>query len=436
VPRDVAPRAEASPRRFDRLRRLPWLPLLIVALLILSAPFAIDPLRDAATGGAISEATLRRSGGYLLLAPISAVLDTITLLSLRQHIALVLTLVLGWALWWWWSRRTVDLAVPPARRAVLLAARVGIALAVLLGVYAVALLVPRPMAALETAGPNILAIDFHAHTKYSHDGRWNWNAEDVRAWHRKAGFDIAYISDHRTFEGAREGWANNPSQSGEATVLLPAIEAVWKGEHVNVLDADRMYRGILDAALRDVDSDALRLASLVSGNEPVLIETIPGDLSKVQTAKGSGTPGVRAIEVIDGSPRGLTQSRLERARIVHIADSANIALVTGSDHHGWGHAASAWTMLLIPGWRGASNEEVSRAISATLRNNGRPATRVVERYIADTDDAALVPFTVPIVTWGMFRTLGSDERIVWFAWVAALTMLARLSVMRRRPSGE
>ena len=89
MPRDVAPRDESSPRRFDRLRRLPWLPLLIVALLILSAPFAVDPLRDAATGGTVSEATLRRSGGYLLLAPISAVLDTITLLSLRQHIALV-----------------------------------------------------------------------------------------------------------------------------------------------------------------------------------------------------------------------------------------------------------------------------------------------------------------------------------------------------------
>jgi hypothetical protein len=174
----------------------------------------------------------------------------------------------------------------------------------------------------------------------------------------------------------------------------------------------------------------------VTGNEPVLIETIPGDLSKVLTAKGSGTPGVRAIEVVDGSPRGLTQSRLDRTRIVHIADSANIALVAGSDHHGWGHAASAWTMMLIPGWRGAPPEEVSKAISATLRNNGRATTKVVERYVASSEDAALVPFTVPIVTWGMFRALSLDERIVWFAWVAALTMLARLSAMRRRIPGD
>jgi len=436
VPRDAAPRDESSPRRFDRLRRLPWLPLLVVALLVLSAPFAVEPIRDAATGGPMTEATLRRSGGYLLLAPISAVLDTLTLLSSRQHVALILTLVLGWTLWWWWTRREVDLAVPPARRGVRLVARVGIALAVLVGVYAVALLVPRPMAELEAAGPNILVIDFHAHTKYSHDGRWNWEAEDVRSWHRKAGFDIAYVTDHRTFEGAREGWANNPAIAGENTLLLPAIEAVWKGQHVNVLDADRMYRGILDAALRDVDTDALRLASMVTGNEPVLIQTIPDDLSKVQPAPGRGTPGVRAIEVVDGAPRGLTQSRIDRARIVHIADSANIALVAGSDHHGWGHAASAWTMMLIPDWRSAPPDEVSRAISATLRNNGRATTKVVERYIANSEDAALVPFTVPIVTWGMFRSLSADERIVWFAWVAALTMLARVRTMRRRTPGE
>jgi hypothetical protein len=66
---------------------------------------------------------------------------------------------------------------------------------------------------------------------------------------------------------------------------------VWQGEHVNILDADRMYRGILDAPLRDVDTEALRLASLVPGNEPVLIETIPGNLSKVVSAKGRGTAG-------------------------------------------------------------------------------------------------------------------------------------------------
>jgi len=418
------------------MRRLPWLALTILALLAFSAAWAIDPIRDAATGGVMADATLERSAGYVLLAPISAILDTVTLLSVRQHLALIATLVLGWTAWWWWSRRERDLAVTPGRRGVRIASRVGIALAMLVGLYAVAVMVPRPMAALRTVSPEVLSVDFHAHTKYSPDGRWNWEPEDVRRWHHKAGFDVAYIADHRTFDGAREGWANNPSQAGTETLLLPAIEAVWQGEHVNILDADRMYNGILDASLRDVDTEALRLASLVPGNEPVLIETIPGNLSKVAAAKGRGTAGVRAIELIDGAPRGLAQSRLERARILDIADSANIALVAGSDHHGWGHAASGWTLLLLPGWRAAPPEEVSRAIAATLRGGGRGSTKVVERYVADTDDAVLLPLTVPLVAWGMFRTLSLDERVVWLAWIAALVLLSRVHGMRRRRPGE
>ena len=189
---------------------------------------------------------------------------------------------------------------------------------------------------------------------------------------------------------------------------------------------------LIDVSLRDVDTDALKLASLVPGNEPVLIETIPGNLSKVLAAKGRGAPGVRAIEVVDGAPRGLAQSRQQRARILDIADSANIALVAGSDHHGWGHAASAWTMLVLPGWRAAPPEEMSLAIAATMRNGGRGATKVVERYVADTDDPMLVPFTVPMVAWGMLRTLSVDERVVWLAWIAALVLLARVRAMRRR----
>jgi hypothetical protein len=74
---------------------------------------------------------------------------------------------------------------------------------------------------------------------------------------------------------------------------------------------------------------------------------------------------------------------------------------------------------------------VSRAISTTLRTGGRGATKVVERYVADTDDPVLVPFTVPLVVWGMLRTLSVDERVVWFAWIAALVLLARVRTMRR-----
>src|SRR6478672_3094973 len=50
VPRDVAPRAGSFVTRLlNRFRGLPWVALTVVALLVLSAPFALEPIRDAAT---------------------------------------------------------------------------------------------------------------------------------------------------------------------------------------------------------------------------------------------------------------------------------------------------------------------------------------------------------------------------------------------------
>ena len=404
---------------------------MVAVLVVLAAAFAVEPLRDAATLGTIGEVTLRRPMSYLLLAPVSNVLDTMTLMSVRQHIAFLLTVIVVYASWWWCAGRVGLAAVMPARRALREVARIGVGLVLLVALYAAVAIMPRPMAALD-ASAGILVIDFHSHTRFSHDGRPDWTPEDVRAWHRDAGFNVAYITDHRTFEGARDGWANNPVRAGDGTVLLPGIEVVWRGEHVNVLDADRMYRGLLNATLRDIDEPSLLMASALAGAEPVLIETVPADLSRMVPATGHGTAGVRAIEIVDGAPRGIGQTRGERARIVQLADSFNLALVAGSDHHGWGRAAAGWTLLFLPQWRAVSADQLSNSISNVIRDGGRRSTRVVERYVADTERGAVLPLTAPLVTWGMFRALSSDERIVWLVWALALYLIWRAVDAQRR----
>lgn len=415
----------------SRQRAVPLGLLAVASLVVLAAAASVEPLRDAATLGSVGEVTLRRPMSYLLLAPVSNILDTLTLMSVRQHIAFVLTIIVVYVIWWWRAGRAALASVLPARRVLREVARIGVGVVLLVGLYAAVAIMPRPMAALD-ASDNILVIDFHSHTRFSHDGRPDWTPEDLRAWHRDAGFNVAYITDHRTFEGARDGWANNPARAGDGTVLLPGIEVVWRGEHVNVLDADRMYRGLLNATLRDIDEQSLILASALAGTEPVIIETVPGDLSKMVPAVGRGTAGVRAVEIVDGAPRGLGQARSERARIVQLADSFNLALVAGSDHHGWGHTAAGWTLLFLPQWRAVSADELSNAISNVIRKGGRRSTRVVERYVANTERGVALPLTVPLVAWGMFRALSSDERIVWLAWVLALYLIWRVVGAQRR----
>jgi len=423
----ATPRARRSPRAL--LAALIW-PIVITLLVLATAAVAADPIRDAATLDAVGEARLDLSAGYLSIAPISSVLDTLTLLTVGQHIAIVVWVIVLFACYRALRARGRDVFL--WRESV---AGVGLLVGIIV-VYAAAALVPRPMAQLAVSDATVIAVDFHSHTKYSHDGRPGWDEEQVRAWHRGAGYDVAYITDHATYEGAERGIAGNPAQAGEGTTLLQGIEAFDRGEHVNILSAGRRYRGLTTPDLKDVDDQALAMADLIPGTSPIVIETIPGKLSKFSSTAPNSAPGVDAMEIVDGSPRGLSQGRRDRARIVHLADSLNLALVTGSDNHGWGHTAPGWTLLRLPGWRGMPTDSLSRRIEDILRVGRRRATRVVERRVADGTSPLSIAFAGPIVVWRMFTTLGADERVMWLVWAWGIVIIARAvrAYLRRSPT--
>lgn len=386
---------------------------------MITAAFPLDPVRDAATLASVGEARLTQSAAYIAIAPLSNLLDTITLLSIGQHIAIVLWAIVLFAVWR--VRRARRRAGTTTLREVGAAA---LLLVAIIFVYALVALLPRPMASLALSDDTVLAIDMHSHTKYSHDGRPGWSEDDVREWHHDAGYDAAYITDHATFDGAERGIASNPRLAGEGTLILQGLEAFYKGEHVNVLGAGRRYKGLTTPDLKTVDEQSLALASILQATSPVLIETIPGKLDRVPAASDSA-PGVRAIEIVDGSPRGLTQVRRDRARIVHIADSLNLALVAGSDNHGWGRAAPGWTLLRIPGWRGMTTDSLSARIEEILRLGRRDATRVVERRVASGESAIALVFAAPVVAVGMFTMLSPDERIAWIVWTWIVVIAIR-----------
>ena len=420
---------EAAPAAAVRRLSLPWLPTGLTLLLLITAVFAVDPIRDAATGGNVGEMRLAAPISYFVIAPLSSSFDTLTLLTVGQHIALLL---------WTIGLFALVRVLLAQRRSTTVRREIVASGLLLLGIfvtYAAATLLPRPMAQLVSSDSEVLIADFHAHTKYSHDGRPDWAEDDVRAWYHGAGFNAAYITDHRTFEGAQRGVLSNAGQAGENTVLLQGIEAFYKGEHVNVLGAGRRFRGLLDPTLKDVDADALRLTSIIPATAPTLIETIPGKLDAVRTIAATDTsPGVSAIEIVDGSPRGLSQTRRDRDRIVYLADSLNLALVTGSDNHGWGYAAAGWTLLRVPGWRGMRPDSLSSRVEQILHFGRREATRVVERRVAGAGFFGLVA-AGPVIVWRMLTTLSSDERVAWLIWVWAIFALSRVVKRARlRPS--
>lgn len=398
------------PKRF-RLPSAPWWPLAISTAVLLSAAFAVQPVREATNLTDSAESFLVRPLGYIAIAPLSNVLDMFTLMSVRQHIAMFAGLWVVFLAWrvtsHWRGGRTWRAHVVAG-----VSWLVGI-----VALYAAVAALPRPMARLEVNNSSVMRVDFHSHTSASHDGRAGFTPERNRAWHRAAGFDVAFIADHASVSGAEQALAKNPAPGSDDVTLLQSMEVTWTGEHVGILGAQRAYKGITTQNLRDVDAQSLALASLLGGREPVLVWHHPRRLNRIPPAAGTGTSGVRALEIVNGAPDGLDETRSKRGEIVQLAERSNIALVSGTDNHGWGRAAPAWTLMIVANWRVLDADRLQREIEATIRDGGSTATRVIERRVADPGasqvQAALSLVTVPA---RMLTTISTDERIAWLAW--------------------
>ena len=72
-------------------------PLVVAGLVVLSALVAVPALRDAATHQPFPPATLHHPPGYLIGAPLFGLWDTLSLLTVSQHYAVLATLIVLYA---------------------------------------------------------------------------------------------------------------------------------------------------------------------------------------------------------------------------------------------------------------------------------------------------------------------------------------------------
>ena len=447
-------------------------PFLVAALVVFSTLFAVPALRDAATLQPFPTATLHHPPGYLLGAPLFGLWDTLTLLTVSQHYAVLATLIALYAAGRLVAagapgrrppglarqpgaaqpRRTPAPRIPAPRtpaprtplprrliREALLAAA---ALAALLAFYAAAAIVPRPMAAIRLASPDLVAVDFHSHTNHSHDGWSRFTVARNRAWHEAGGFHAAYVTDHYTWAGVDEALPANPELAGgrgggrasERTVLLSGMEVRLRDRHTNILGDRARYAFALDGTWHHLDPDSIAAAHDRGARPATMLYTIPGPLDRI-VPFGPGSPaGVIGVELGDGAPRGLEQGRAEREEILTLADSMDLAVVAGSNNHGWGRTVAAWSVMRLPGWPHMSPDELGSAIEEVLHGERRRAVTVVERTMPYHEGSAVkLAATVPLLLWSHFCTLTLRERVSWLAW-CAIWAAARAARGRRAAS--
>ena len=373
------------------------------------------------SGSAEPSAHLVRPLGYVLLAPLSNVLDELTLLSVPQLIALVVSLVVAYT-----GARLLMRRLSPTNAWCEFWYGLRAFLILVLAIVCAAAL-PRPMAALRLDDPEMVVFDIHSHTNYSHDARATFTVEANRAWHRGAGFDVAFITDHRCFDGAAEGMRGNPKRAGDGTVLLSGIELPPEQRHLILLEAPNtaVPAGYLEAWC------VRATAGVPQPTLPVMIETITENLSWMSELASEHAAGLSGIEISDGAPRGLAQADRDQAFIVAQAARLDLAMLAGSNNHGWGRTAVAWNVMRVPGWRVLAPDSLGRLIETRLIAERQNAVTVLGRRRHDGASPVHLIATLGWFVIDIVEAMSLPERASWIAWTWILWALIRLTPRRQ-----
>jgi hypothetical protein len=352
---------------------------------------------------------------YLLLAPLFTLWDGVSMLSMSRLHGFLVGMGLLYVAW-----RAGRLLLSSGRPL-----RLGRELKTLaLSVAAFALFISlgllwhRPMLALAGAGPDFVVTDFHSHTNASHDVQGTamakFGARANLAWHRRAGFDADFVTDHNTVA------ALGPEPS--PPLLCPGIEvSAWRAHIVllgDSLPVDRdpysRDRAGLAELLRISDSayGALSVASLpeYERNHWGRLDSLVAD-------------GLDGFEIVNASPKANELSRVRRDTVIALARRTGRFVVGVNDHHGWGATSMVWNLVPVPGWRREPERTCARVLDRLREGFG--SVRILERHRLRPDSAWPGWLTPLGVTWETWRSMGGSLTVAWLAWIWGIALLPR-----------
>ena len=269
------------------------------------------------------------------------------------------------------------------------------------------------MAALAGAGPDQVVVDFHTHTNRSHDvtgtAMRGYDVASNLRWHRRAGFDAAFITDHNTV---------GPLASGEGlSIGCPGIElSVWRAHIVLLGDSVPIDRGPYNRDLAGL-LDLLRTSDTAYGSLSVasIPEYVRNHWGRLDTLVAAGLDG---FEVVNAAPKANEITLAQRDTVIALARRTNRFVVGVSDSHGWGATSMVWNLVEVPGWRSTPG----RVCAEILRRmgDGFGSVRIIERHRLRPDAAWPVILTPLGVVWETWRSLGWRETLAWVGWIWAI----------------
>lgn len=394
------------------------LPALIVVLtatvLILLAQIFHYPsdIRDIVTGLCSTEASLAYPRSYVFFAPFFHWMDHWTLLSIKQHIIALIYLNAAW-IFWRFFHRTGDFTIRNGVMEILKLSTFNIVIGIILtGI----ILVPRPMAKLVLKNDDLIIVDFHSHTNHSWDGRKSFSVEKNLAWHQKAGFNAAFITDHNAFDGAEAARNLTVNRSWPAILGLRGEEVSLYRSHWVLLGMGRR----ISNEPYDVGYEGIKNFVQEMNQFPgtMVIASLPEYwLYHWNDLNDFANWGVRGIEIVNSAPVAMDFTVELREKVVEFCKEKNLVMTGITDNHGWGSTAYVWNLVRLPGWRAIPRADLESVILSTIKKERFNSVQVVTRIKAETHDSPLrLIFDPPLQIWEGARSLPLSHAVVTLIW--------------------
>ncbi|MDP3774923.1 MAG: hypothetical protein Q8Q85_11725 [Gemmatimonadales bacterium] len=403
------------------------LPLLLSAAVLLAQLARRSPLIDVVSGASPADVHLAYPVWHFVFAPFTLLADWLNgggTADLKGFGA--------WAVVAYVVARLVAIAPPrerPKERSLPREALGAVVFAACVAAFiAWVAYLPRPIPRLVADDPDLLVFDLHSHTSTSHDGRRGFVAAANAAWHARAGFDAAFVTDHNRHEAQTR---RRTDAQRETARLLDGEELSLHGLHLIVLGNRREIdnRGFnqswdsTGALIRRLAFDSSPPSSL---QPPFLIASLPeywrkhwgadlGDLARW---------GVGGFEIWTTSPRAMEFPPDARRAMVVQARLHYVTLFGATDMHGLGNTASVWNVARVPGWRAMSDSALTAVLLATFRARGADANQVIalSRWMPSSrlGQAVAVPVNAALVLAS--ASLPHAVALVGWIWLVVLLL--------------
>jgi len=279
---------------------------------------------------------------------------------------------------------------------------------------------PRSIPRFDAGGPDALVFDTHTHSAASRDGRPGFNVAANAAWHQRAGFHAAFLTDHNVY-GAAPQWRLERDSS--AVRMLDGEELSLRGLHLIVLGNTSR---ISNAPWNDHWDSTLALIGMLarSPDRPYLIASLPEyyryhwgeDISRLVAA------GVEGFEIWTTSPKGMEIPDSARREVVERAVLQGNRLFGATDMHGIGHTATVWNVIVLPGWQAMTDSAITASLIGAFRSGtGHHTVIARRRYLPHSKAGSLLAIPLGILT--VLRTASIPHALSLIAWIWIVSLL-------------